>query len=184
MEVGIISVDHDGLGRNYFVLSGPDADKFRTLANKLYLKAGTQLDDETAANLAVTVSVDDPTIGTSIEDSVNVTLQVTDVSERVPPTISFAQSLLSVTSKTLLSTDLLVGTITVEADGLGRNYISLSGKDAASFRAIGNKLYLRAGTQIDSAIASRLDVTVAVDDPMIAGGIEDSVDVTVPISID
>ena len=51
------------------------------LENTLYLKAGTQLDFETAQVLQVSVDVDDPSIGVGVDASSVVLIAVGDVND-------------------------------------------------------------------------------------------------------
>jgi|GEM_PF-1824287 len=81
IEVAEITITDDDLGQNTLSLSGSDAGLFEIEGNKLFLKAGTQLDFETAAQLDVMVGVDDPTIGSTPDDSSSFSLVITDVAE-------------------------------------------------------------------------------------------------------
>ena len=51
------------------------------MSHMLYLKAGTQLDFETAQVLQVSVDVDDPSIGAGVDASAVVLIAVGDVNE-------------------------------------------------------------------------------------------------------
>src|SRR5262249_30973602 len=53
--------------------------------NGLYIKAGTILDFETKTSYAVTVNVDDPTLGGPTDASTTFTLSVTDEAVETPP---------------------------------------------------------------------------------------------------
>lgn len=81
IQVAEITITDDDLGQNTLSLSGSDAGLFEIEGNKLFLKAGTQLDFETAAQLDVIVGVDDPTIGSTPDDSSSFSLEITDVVE-------------------------------------------------------------------------------------------------------
>lgn len=78
VKVGDIVVTDDGIGNNVLSLSGADAASFQITGGALYLKAGTVLDFETKTSFAVTISVDDPTIGATPDATVNFVLTVTD----------------------------------------------------------------------------------------------------------
>lgn len=85
IKVGDIAVTDDGLGTNTLSLSGPDAAFFEITGAGLFLKAGTVLDYETKTSYSVTVNVDDTTLGSTPDASVNFTLTVTDQVTELPP---------------------------------------------------------------------------------------------------
>jgi len=71
-----VSITDDGLGTNTFSVSGADAGVFEVVANQLRLKAGTVLNYATQKTYAVTVNVDDTTVGGTPDASVNYTLNL------------------------------------------------------------------------------------------------------------
>jgi uncharacterized protein YjiK len=79
VKVADVSITDDGLGTNGLSLSGTDASAFELIGNELYLKAGTTLDFETKSNYAVTVNVDDATVGSTPDASANYTLTLQDL---------------------------------------------------------------------------------------------------------
>ena len=90
IKVADITITDDALGTETIVLSGADASSFEVEGSVLYLKAGTTLDFETKTSYAVTVEVDDNTVGATPDVTANFTLSVTDVDETIPnaaPTI-------------------------------------------------------------------------------------------------
>ncbi|MES2474164.1 MAG: esterase-like activity of phytase family protein [Verrucomicrobiota bacterium] len=78
VKVADISITDDGLGVNNLSLSGADAAFFQITGSALYLKSGVNLDFETKSSYAVTVSVDDTTVGATPDASVAFVLTVTD----------------------------------------------------------------------------------------------------------
>ncbi len=80
-KVADIVVTDDLLGSNTLSLDGTDAGMFEIDGSVLYLRAGVSLDFETKSQLDVTVRVDDPSLGTSFEDSELLSIAVTDVNE-------------------------------------------------------------------------------------------------------
>ncbi|MFK8019141.1 MAG: PKD domain-containing protein [Pseudomonadales bacterium] len=76
-----VSVLDDGLGSNTLALVGDNADLFEIDEGILYLKAGVELDYETAERLEATIQVDDSAIGTDADDSEAFTLNLEDVDE-------------------------------------------------------------------------------------------------------
>ncbi|WP_076069130.1 lamin tail domain-containing protein [Sphingomonas montana] len=79
VKVADVVIADDGRGGNAFALAGADAGFFEVDATGLYLKAGTNLDFETRAAYAVTVTVDDPTVGATPDASTSFVLNVTDI---------------------------------------------------------------------------------------------------------
>jgi len=92
IKVADIVVSDDGLGVNGLALSGDDAGLFEIDGDELFLRANTALDFEGANTaLDVTVEVDDTTVGGTPDDTVDLTIQVTDVNEA--PDITGAETI-------------------------------------------------------------------------------------------
>jgi len=89
VKVGDIVVTDDGLGTNTLSLTGADAGSFQITGGALYLKAGVVLDYETKTSYAVTINVDDSTLGATPDATVNFALSVTDqvVETPAPPAL-------------------------------------------------------------------------------------------------
>jgi len=85
LKIGDIVVTDDGLGTNALSLTGTDAAFFELAGTAIYLKAGTLLDFETKASYGITISADDTTVGGTPDQTVNFTLNVTDVINEGPP---------------------------------------------------------------------------------------------------
>jgi uncharacterized protein YjiK len=79
VKISDILITDDGLGTNTLSLSGADANFFQITGAGLYIKAGTVLDYETKTTYAVTINVDDATVGSTPDASVNFILSITDV---------------------------------------------------------------------------------------------------------
>jgi hypothetical protein len=71
-----VSVTDDGLGTNTFSVSGADASAFEVVGGQLRLKAGTVLNYATKKTYSITVNVDDTTVGSTPDASVNYTLNL------------------------------------------------------------------------------------------------------------
>jgi uncharacterized protein YjiK len=81
VKLANVEVADDGLGTNNLTVSGADASSFEVDSNGLYLKAGTTLDHATKSSYAVSVAVDDASVGASPDaTSAPFTLTVTSVS--------------------------------------------------------------------------------------------------------
>lgn len=87
IKVADVSVTDDGVGFNALSVSGADAAFFEVDSTGLYIKAGTILDFETRASYSVSVEVDDPTVGTSPDATVDFTLTVNDVAVETGPAL-------------------------------------------------------------------------------------------------
>ena len=83
VKVANVLVTDDGLGTNTLAVTGADAAFFEVDATGLYLKAGTRLDYEAKASYAVTVTVDDTSIGNTPDASVGFTLTVNNLVEPI-----------------------------------------------------------------------------------------------------
>lgn len=64
-KVAGIQITDDGIGTNELAVTGPDAASFEVDNNGLYLKAGTVLDHATKGSYTVSVTVDDPSLGST-----------------------------------------------------------------------------------------------------------------------
>jgi predicted extracellular nuclease len=91
LKVADVTVTDDGQGTNTLSLSGSDAQYFEVDATGLYIKAGTALDYEAKASYAVTVAVDDTTVGATPDASTKFTLNLVDVTNEGPPAISVSE---------------------------------------------------------------------------------------------
>lgn len=79
VRVADIVVTDDGLGTNNLTISGPDAAYFQIIGSSLFIRSGTTIDYETKTSYAITINVDDTTVGTTPDATVNYVLSVTDV---------------------------------------------------------------------------------------------------------
>ena len=105
-------VADDALGSNSLTLSGADHALFEIRnGNELYF-IGANPDFETKASYAVTVEVDDPTVGGSPDASQTFTLNVNDVNE-APTAVSFANTVTAIDENTDTSGGLKVADIVV-----------------------------------------------------------------------
>ena len=81
IKVADIVISDDELGSNEISLAGADASSFEVEGTELFLRAGTELDFESKAAYAVTVSASDPALPGSTPVSVEFTLSVDDQDE-------------------------------------------------------------------------------------------------------
>ena len=81
IKLADIGVTDDGVGTNALGLAGANAALFEIVGTALYLRAGVVLDAETAASFAVTVTVDDVSVGSTPDASTSFVLTVGNVNE-------------------------------------------------------------------------------------------------------
>ena len=179
VKVADIVVTDDALGTTVLTLSGTDASDFVIVGTELHVRAGTILDFETKNSYDVTVNVDDPALGTGVEDSVDFTLIVNDVNE--PPTVALINTI-SLDENTDTTSSIKVADIVVTDDALGSETLILSGTDANDFVIVGTELHIKAGTILDYETKSSYDVRVNVDDATLGTGMDDFADFTLMIN--
>ncbi|MFN7732087.1 MAG: dockerin type I domain-containing protein, partial [Pirellula sp.] len=176
LDIADVAIVDDALGTNAISLIGPDAAKFELVSGKLKLKP-SQLDFETKRTLRVTVAVDDPTVGTTPDQSIDVVLSVTDVNEA--PGLALANVVASVPESNTSGLD--IADVSILDDALGTNAISLSGADATKFEVVSGKLKLKP-SQLDFETKPILRVTVSVDDPTVGATPDQSIDVVLNVT--
>ena len=166
-EVATLSAVDPNTGDTFtFELVDTAGGRFEIVGNKLVVKDSTGLDYEAATSHTVVVKVTDAG-GLSIEQEI--TVNVTDVDENTAPTVSLANTLLSIAENTSTASRVKVADIVLTDDGLGTNRLSLVGRDRALFEIVGLALFLKAGAALDAAQAAGLEVAVAVDDDALPG---------------
>jgi hypothetical protein len=174
-----IDVFDDALGTNNIFLSGPDASFFQLVGNTVRFLPGTVLDFETKSTYSFRINVDDPTLGASVDFSVDPTVSLTDVNE-APTAVTLTGVTTTLPENT--ATPVEVATIVVVDDALGVNGLSLSGADAASFEIVGNRLRLRSGVGLNFEGKTSYSVRVNVNDAAVGGAPDAFVDYTLTVS--
>ncbi|NEQ96068.1 MAG: hypothetical protein F6K30_04970 [Cyanothece sp. SIO2G6] len=79
IKVADIEIVDDDLGVEGVAIDGTDPPPFEIEGQSLYLKAGTVLDFDAKPRYAVVLTVDDLTVGQTVDDSVVFTMALTDV---------------------------------------------------------------------------------------------------------
>ena len=179
-KIADIVVTDDALGSETLSVGGPNNSVFEIIGTELFLKAGQNIDFESLASLSVTVSVDDPSLGSSNDDSELLVLDVNDVNEA--PTISLTNTVTSIAEDTDTSTRTRIADIQITDDALGSENLILSGADSARFEVIGSELFLRAGTMLDFESQPTFELSIELDDPTLGTGSEDVVALTLAVS--
>jgi protocadherin Fat 4 len=162
IKVADIVVTDDAIGSRILALTGPDAARFEIADSVLYLKAGTQLDFETAPQLNVTVTVDDPALGTGPESTASFVLPIVDSNES--PTVALANSIGSIAENADTRLRTKVADIVVTDDALGNNRLGLGGSDSGFFEIIGTELFLKSGVSLNFETKSIFSARVTVND--------------------
>ncbi|MBL4767736.1 MAG: right-handed parallel beta-helix repeat-containing protein, partial [Rhodobacteraceae bacterium] len=80
-KVADIVIHDDALGEETLALIGPNRFFFELRGTELFVRGGQALDFETQHPYTVDITVDDPTLGSGVEDTVTATLQILDVNE-------------------------------------------------------------------------------------------------------
>ena len=178
LKVADILVTDDGIGTNTLSLTGADAASFKIQENALYY-TGTSPNFEVKPSYAVTVNVDDTTVGNTPDASTTFTLTVTDVNE-APTAVNLTNTVTTVAENT--ASGFKVADIAVTDDALGTNMLSLIGTDAASFEVRnGNALYY-IGASPNFEAKSSYAVTVNVDDATVGSTPDASTNFTLAIT--
>jgi uncharacterized protein YjiK len=92
LKVADVVITDDGIGTNNLNVTGTEAGVFEVDSTGLYIKAGTVLDFETKNSYAVTVEVDDPTVGTTPDATAAYSLAITDVLNETPVLVALIVS--------------------------------------------------------------------------------------------
>ena len=175
-----IVVSDDALGTHVLSVGGADAGLFEIVGTELYLKAGTVLDHAANPVLDVTVAVDDTTMGSGVEDTATLSIDITEVNEA--PTVALANTVTSLPGSTHISRRMKVADIVVTDDGVGTNVLSLSGAQAALFEIRGLVLYLKGGTTLHYETTPVLEVIVAVNDASVGNTPDDTATLLIRIT--
>ena len=84
-KIADIVVTDDGEGTNTLSVSGTDAASFEVVGTELRLKAGVTLDYEIKNSYAVTVEVDDDTVGSTPDVTVSYALGIINIRDGAHP---------------------------------------------------------------------------------------------------
>ena len=181
----VAATDDDGDSLTY-TLGGADAASFDIVADSGQLRTRSALDFETTPSYTVTVSVSDKkdadgNTDAVIDDTVTVTISVTDVNE--PPAFPADADTRSVDENTAAGQD--IGTPVAAADGDGDSLTyAVGGAGAAFFDIVASSGQLRTRSALDFEATSSYAVTVSVSDGANANGDTDgAVDDTVTVTI-
>ncbi len=178
----VVSDDIHPDSNNVLAVTGPDGANFEIVGTELYLKAGVALNFETLQTLHVSVTVDDPGVGTAPDATSGVfALQVLDLNE-APTGVTIVPTAANIAENQSTSTHIKVATIAVADDALGSNGLTLTGADSSLFEIVGSDLFLKAGVELDFETKSVYGLAVVVDDAAI-GSTPDATSPTLSLSV-
>ena len=187
-------------------LSGPDKDLFDIVYTQpssfftpsnagpfqdtifIGQKKNAVIDFETNPNIDFTLSIDDPNLGTGVDNFLKFSVPVTDVNE--PPVIDLngkKSLVVEIDEDADTSKRIELATINVKDDALGSVDFAINGANANVFEIdrSTNKVYLKAGTKIDAETPSLATLITYIDgfDPSLLanGGGVSGTDITVNI---
>ena len=171
-QVAATDADNDTLT---YTLGGTDAASFSIVSTSGQLQTSAVLDYETTSSYSVTVNVND---GYGESDSIDVTINVTDVVDHVPVFTDGASTTRSVAENTATGTNVGTPVAATDADNDTLTY-TLGGTDAASFSIVSTSGQLQTSAALDYETTSSYSVTVDVNDGY--GG-SDSINVTINVT--
>lgn len=180
-KIADIVVNDDALGTLVYGLSGDDAGAFEIIGSELFLKANVGLNYEAKSSYDVTVTVDDPALGSTHELSLGRTVFITDVNE-APTGLTFSNTTTTLAESASTASRTKVADLSYSDDALGSETYALDGPDADNFEIIGATLYLKAGATLNYEVKSSYSVDVKVDDAAIGSGAELTKTFTLSIS--
>ena len=162
-----------------YTLSGTDASSFSIVSTSGQLQTSASLDYETKNAYSVTVSVSDGNSGT---DSIDVTINVTDVDEagNDPPTFTDGTSTTrSVAENTTSGSNIGTAVAATDSDNGDTLTYTLGGTDSASFSIVSTSGQLQTNAALDYETKTSYSVTVSVSD---GNGGSDSITVTINVT--
>ena len=170
----VAATDVDGGTTLVYTLSGDDASSFSIVSTSGQLQTKAALDYETDTSYSVTITVSDGTL----EDSINVTIDVTNVNEAAPVFTDGATATRSVAENTAANTNIGTPVAATDADtGAVLDY-TLGGDDAASFSIVSTTGQLQTKAALDYETDTSYSVTITVSD----GSLTDNIDVTINVT--
>ena len=176
----VAATDRDDVTLIYS-LGGDDAAAFSIDSPTGQLQTSSALDYETKNSYSVTVSVSD---GNGGNDSIEVTIDVTDVNEnraenRAPVFTDGIITTRIVLENTASNTNIGTAVAATDADSGDTLTYTLSGTDAAAFSIVSTSGQLQTRAALDYETKSSYSVTVSVSD---GNGGSDSITVTIYVS--
>ena len=174
--IAATDADNDSLT---YTLGGADAASFSIVSTSGQLRTSAALDYETKNTYSLTVAVSDGNGGT---DSINVTINVTDVNEpsaNNPPIFTEGDTATrTIAENTAAGENIGTPIAATDADNDSLTY-TLGGADAASFSIVSTSGQLRTSAALDYETKNAYSLTVFVSD---GNGGTDSITVTINVT--
>ena len=178
----ITATDADTGDTLIYTLGGTDAAAFGIVSASGQLQTSAALDYETKSSYAVTVSVSD---GNGGADSINATINVTDVNEQpinsAPTFTEGTSTTRSVAENTASGQNIGEPITATDADTGDTLIYTLGGTDAAAFGIVSASGQLQTSAALDYETKSSYAVTVSVSD---GNSGADSINVTINVTAD
>ena len=178
----VTATDADTSDTLTYTLGGTDASSFSINNSTGQLQTSAALDYETKSSYAVTVSVSD---GNGGADSINVTINVTDVDEQptnsAPTFTEGTSTTRSVAENTASGQNIGAAVTATDADTSDTLTYTLGGTDAAAFGIVSASGQLQTSAALDYETKSSYAMTVSVSD---GNGGADSINVTINVTAD
>ena len=176
----VTAMDADTSDTLTYTLGGTDAAAFGIVPASGQLQTSAALNYETKASYAVTVSVSD---GNGGADSINVTINVTDVDEpnNAPVFTEGTTTTRSVAENTASGQNIGAPVTAMDADTSDTLTYTLGGTDAAAFGIVPASGQLQTSAALDYETKASYAVTVSVSD---GNGGADSINVTINVTAD
>ena len=157
-----------------YTLGGADAAAFRINSTNGRLKTRAALDYETKTSYSVRITVSD----SELTDTIDVTVNVTDVDEnRAPSFADGASTTRSVAENTAANTNIGSAVAATDPDDDTLTY-TLGGTDAASFSIVSTSGQLQTNAALDYESKSSYSVRITVSDSKLT----DTIDVTINVT--
>ena len=158
----VAAIDEDILDILAYTLSGADATSFDIVSRTGQLQTKAALDFETTPSYSVKITVFDGKNGT---DTINVTINVTDVNENVAPVFTEGATATRTTAEnTAAATNIGTPVAATDANTLDILAYTLSGADAASFDIVGTTGQLQTKAALDFETTTSYSVKITVSD--------------------
>ncbi len=172
----VSATDADSGDTLTYTLGGTDASAFSINSTNGQLRTSAALDYENKNSYSITVSVSDGNGGT---DSINVTINVTDVNEnRSPVFTEGTNATRTVAENTGSGVDIGSAVSATDADNNALTY-TLGGTDASAFSIDSTNGQLRTNAALDYENKNSYSITVSVSD---GNGGTDSINVTINVT--
>ena len=158
-----------------YTLGGADAASFSINGTNGQLKTSAALDYEAKSSYSVSITVSD----SELTDTIDVTINVTDVDENRPPAFAEGTSTTrAIAENTAADTNIGAAVSATDPDDDTLTY-TLSGADAESFSIDGTNGQLQTSAALDYETQTSYAVTVSVSD---GNGGSDSIAVTINVT--